>query len=254
MRPVIKVFVLALVLSLVSGVARAHEFFVMPGAAGPYASGQKVPVAVYSTHVFVKGEELEPPALTKVSYEGADIALKADEARLTYDGEVTLKGPGAALILGHRLPILWSETPDGEGEGGRSTHKNAIHSSKYEKFVKLLLPVDGKTGGFDKAVGHKLEIVPVDNPLTAKPGDEILVKVLLDGKPAAFDEIKATYDGFTDIESAWAFAAAPVSHGQARVKISAPGVWSIRAAVVVDEKTAEYDDVNLKAVLTFPVQ
>lgn len=237
-----------------AGVSSAHEFIVMPKAQPKYESGKALPLSVYSTHIFVKGEELEPAELTELSYGGSKVALKADEAALTYNGALSLKGGGAAIIEGHRLPVLYSELPDGEGEGGRRKYPNAISSSRYEKFAKLLLPVDGQSKGFDKKIGHRLEIVPVDNPLAAKPGDEIRVKVFLDGKPAAFDMIKATYDGFTEIPAAWAFAASPTAHGEAKVRISAKGIWIIQVGVIVDKKTDDYDNENLKAILIFPVQ
>ena len=58
----------------------------------------------------------------------------------------------------------------------------------------------------------------------------------------------------TDIPGAWAFAASPVAHGEAAVRVSAPGLWIVRVGVELPEKTAEYDKVNLKAVLVFPVR
>lgn len=254
MRAQFKVSIVSLVFCLFAGTALGHEFFVMPEVGKEYAPGSKVGISVYSTHKYVKGEELEDLNKTKVSFAGADVALKANESKITYDGQIELKAAGAAIVEGHRLPIIWSETPTGEGEGGRTVHKDAVRSTRYEKFAKTLLPVGGKTEGFNKKVGHRLEIVPVDNPLAAKPGDEILLKVLLDGKPAKFNEVRATYDGFTDIESAWAFAASPVNHGEAKVRITAPGVWCVMVSVHLTEKTEDYDDALIKAMLIFPVK
>lgn len=237
-----------------AGNALAHEFFIIPEQWDSYKAGQKLPLAIHSTHVFIKGEEIEDPKTVQVTYDGQKVNLVSNEAWLTQDGNVTLKGGGAAIIEGHRLPMLWSETPKGGFDGGRSTHKDAISAVKYEKFTKLLLPVDGKTDGFDKVCGHQLEIVPVSNPLTAKIGDELQFKVLLNGKPAAFDAIEATYDGFTDTPSAWAYSAAPVSHGEGVVKITATGLWAVRVAVSLPQKTAEYDEESMRAVLLFPVK
>ena len=245
----------AVALSLcMAGQALAHEFLLKPEQWNSYKAKQKLPLAVHSTHVFMKGEEIEDPKTVQLAYAGEIVSLTPNPAALTQDGTVTLKGGAAAIIEGHRLPILWSETPTGGAEGGRSAHKDAISAGSYEKFAKLLLPVDGNTTGFDKVVGHKLEIVPVSNPLTAKPGDELRFKVLLNGKPAAFETIEATYDGFTDTPSAWAYSAAPVQHGEAVVKITAPGLWIVRVGVDLPNKTAEYDEEILRAVLIFPVK
>lgn len=236
------------------GQALAHEFLIKPESWNSYQTGQKLPIAVYSTHVFIKGEEIEDPKMVKLSYAGQNIALIPNQAWLTQDGSITLKSGGVAIVEGHRLPMLWSETPHGGVEGGRSTHKDAITAGYYEKFVKLLLPVDDKTNGFDAILGHKLEIVPISNPLTAKVGDELQFKVLLNGKPAAFETIEATYDGFTDTANAWAYSAAPVKHGQATVKITAPGLWIVKVGITLPQVTAEYDEEILRAILIFPVK
>jgi uncharacterized GH25 family protein len=248
---------LFLVVALVFGMggqALAHEFFIKPERWNAYKAGQKLPLAVHSTHVLIMGEEIEDPQTVLLSYAGEKIALTPNQAWLTQDGNITLKGGTAAIIEGHRLPILWSETPKGGAEGGRSMHKDAITAGSYEKFAKLLLPVDGNTSGFDKVLGHKLEIVPVSNPLMAKVGDNLQFKVLLNGKPATFEDIKATYDGFSDTPMAWAYSAEPVSHGEAVVKITAPGLWIVRVAVTLPNKTTEYDEEILRAALIFPVR
>ena len=237
-----------------AGQAAAHEFLIKPEPRDSYKAEQKLPLAVHSTHVFVTGEEIEDPKTVQVSYAGKKVALTPNEAWLSQDGSITLKPGGAAVIEGHRLPVLWSETPDGEAEGGRGRHKNAVFAGRYEKFTKLLLPVDGKTNGFDKVCGHRLEIVPVSNPLAARPGDELSFRVLLDGKPAAFETVEATYDGFTGIPGGWAFSAPPVRHGEAMIKISAPGLWIVRVGVKLPNKTAEYDEEIVRATLIFPVR
>lgn len=254
MTSLIRLLCVVAVALATGGQASAHEFLIKPERWNAYKAGQQLPIAVHSTHIFMTGEEIEEPKTVQVSYAGEKIPLTPNQAWLTQDGSITLKGGAAAIIEGHRLPMLWSETPKGGADGGRSTHKDAITAGSYEKFAKLLLPVDGNTDGFDRVLGHKLEIVPVSNPLTAKVGDELRFKVLLNGKPAAFETIEATYNGFTDIPSAWAYSAAPVKHGEAVVKISASGLWIVRVAMRLPHKTAEYDEEILRAVLLFPVK
>ncbi|MDL2314532.1 DUF4198 domain-containing protein [Desulfovibrio sp. OttesenSCG-928-C14] len=227
--------VLTVLISISASIASAHEFIVVPEEWQTYQVGQEVPVSVFSTHVFVRSEELEDEGYTELSYLGAKLPLTANKNWLTYDSKVKLQGNGAAIIAGHRLPMLYQNV-------------------KYEKFAKLILPVAGKSQGFDAVQGQRLEIVPVSNPLEAKVGDEISFRVLLDGKPAAFDMIQATYSGFSDIPNSWAFSASSVSHGLGKVRISAPGLWLVRVTVVLDEKGKDYNAVDLKAVLTFPVK
>ena len=54
--------------------------------------------------------------------------------------------------------------------------------------------------GFSTAIGDKLEIVPLTNPTTIKPGDELTVRVLFKGQPLA-NNVYATYDGFSKEEN-----------------------------------------------------
>ncbi|MGL4667738.1 MAG: DUF4198 domain-containing protein [Saezia sp.] len=247
------IFAVALSLGMV-GQTMAHEFLIKPESWNQYKAGQRLSLSVYSTHFFMKGEEIEDPKTVQLSYAGENIPLTPNQALLTQDGSITLKAGTAAIIEGHRLPILWSETPNGGAEGGRSKHPDAITAASYEKFVRLILPVNGNTNDFNKISGHKLEIVPLSNPLTAKIGDELRFRVLLNGKPAAFERIEATYDGFTDTPSAWAYSAAPIQHGEAIVKITASGLWMLRVGITLPNKTAEYDEEILIGILIFPVK
>lgn len=244
----------AFLLAVSAGSGLAHEFFVVPEEWHTYTVGQSVPVSAFSTHVFIRGEELEPAGYTELGYLGKKLPLSANENRLTYDSKVTLEGPGAAIITGHRLPMLYSQTPKGGADGGRDVNPDATKVTLYEKFAKLILPVGGKADGYNKVAGQRLEIIPMSDIATAKVGDEISFRVLLDGKPAMFDMVYATYSGFSDIPSAWAFCASPVAHGEARVKLTAAGLWNVRVTVQLDEKGKNYDAVDLKSILTFPVK
>ncbi len=216
------------------GEVQAHEFVVAPDSREAAVSGRDMPVSVYSTHVFVRGEELEAPESTRLHYGDQTLNLTPNTERLVYEAHVTPKAGGVAIVAGHRLPMLY---------------KNV----RYEKFAKLLLPVDDASKGYDRILGQRLELVPLSDPFAVKPGDELAFRVLLDGKPAAFDAVYATYDGFCDIPGAWAFTAPPVAHGEARVKIGAPGLWVVRVAVPVDAAGEGCEREDLRAVLTFPV-
>ncbi len=254
MRFSIQAFAFAVCVLFAPQASMAHDYFIYPEQWELYKADQRLPISVISTHYFLKAEELEGIDITTVRYNGQSVPLTTNEAWLSYDGVITLKGGGAAILEGHRLPILWSETPDGGKDGGRKENPQATLVTQYEKFTKVALPVDGNSEGYNAVLGHKLELVPLENPLTAKVGDEIPFRVLLDGKPAMFDMVFATYDGFSDIGNAWAYAAAPVSHGLATVRLSAPGFWSVKVNILGDEKTEDYDGTNLTAIYSFWVK
>ncbi len=63
----------------------------------------------------------------------------------------------------------------------------AKKSGHYLKFAKALVPPSAagaeKLTGYDRALGYRLELIPLINPFTLKTGDTLPVRVLFDGKP-----------------------------------------------------------------------
>lgn len=234
--------------------ALAHEFILVPQSWQSYSSGQQLPFSLVSSHVFMKSEELENPANVKVDYMGKDIPVTANEDFKTYTGTLTIGNSGAALLHGHRLGEVWSKTPQGVVKGDRSTLKGVVWARKYEKFCKTYISVDGKTLGWDAKTGDALEIVPLNNPLELKIGDELTVQILYNGQPVSPEAVTATYDGFTDIPNSYAYFTEPYGEGHARIKISASGFWMVRVQYIVDEKGANYEQHAMRAVLAFSVR
>ena len=62
---------------------------------------------------------------------------------------------------------------------------NAVNAARSFKFGKALFAVGAAGPGFNRIVGHRLEIVPQEDPFLAKVGGDLLVKVLFEGKPLA---------------------------------------------------------------------
>ncbi len=233
--------------------AQAHEFIVKPQCWHAYTSGQALPFSTVSSHVFMKSEELEAAENVEVLYKGKSIPLTANQAYFTYDGQVTLEGGGAALLHGHRKGEIWCKTTQGMKKGGRDTLEGVLEARMYEKFCKTLIPVDGKTDGWDTKTGDALEIVPLDNPLTLKPGDDLRVQILFNGKPVSPDAVTASYDGFTDMPNTYAFFTEPYGEGMATVKVSAPGMWMIRVQYASAVEGKDYEKHIIRSVLAFPV-
>jgi uncharacterized GH25 family protein len=69
---------------------------------------------------------------------------------------------------------------------------NVTHNLKYGKALL------GSGPGFDRVVGHRLELVPRQDPATLKAGDEITVEVRHEGKPLS----GATLLRYTSAETA----------------------------------------------------
>jgi uncharacterized GH25 family protein len=118
---------LASVCILGAGTANAHEILLVPSVVDG-----KLGVAIESTHRFVAPEELEDAANLSamvVTSEGTETLS------ITQSGELSLGAEGAAqtgsaYFVAHRLPLVYSNTPDGFKPGTRVENPDAIFTNR----------------------------------------------------------------------------------------------------------------------------
>lgn len=84
------------------------------------------------------------------------------------------------------------------------------------KYGKALL---GSGAGFDRVIGHRMELIPKQDPTTIKAGGTIAIEVRFDGKPLA----GATLLRYTGTETADAVKHQSDAAGLVRVAIPAAG-------------------------------
>ena len=125
--------------------------------------------------------------------------------------------------------------------------------SKREQFAKGLIGVSGDDDGYKKASGQKLEILPESNVMKTRVGEEITLKILLDGKPLK-SQVYATYDGFSRRSMTFAYATESLDDGIAYVKVASPGVWLVRVEKRIQTNARDFDLLSLKATFVFFVQ
>jgi len=172
------------------------------------------------------------------------VDLKENHSLETLDGVVNVNRKGTAVLVGHlQEPI---ETVKAEGS-------NRSLKSKREKFAKGLIGVSGDDDGYKKASGQKLEIVPESNVMKTRVGEEVTLKILLDGKPLK-SQVYATYDGFSRRSTTFAYATESLDDGIAYVKVTSPGVWVLRVEKRIETNARDFDLLSLKATLIFSVQ
>ena len=241
---------------ILAGAAAAHETAIKPGAATA-AVGKGVPFGVHSAHVFIESEELEVAADVKafvfVDGKAVPVALTANDKGLTYDGEASFGKAGTGIIAVHRLPQIWSLTPEGMKKGTKKELPGSTKSNRYEKFAKALVAVGGGSAGFDAVVGQRLELVPLADPTAVKVGQDLDVKVLYDGKPTPAT-VLATYDGFTKTPNTYAYYTETDDAGVAKVRITHPGLWLVRTEIKGVPADGSADQEVLRSTLTFFVQ
>lgn len=149
-----------------------------------------------------------------------------------------------------------SKTTEGYQRGkSKKDIKDVIECSFSEKYAKALFAV-GSPGGeaFSQVLGHKLEIVPMKDPSTLKEGDDLPVKVLLEGKPAR-NYVYGTYAGFSSEPSTFAYTTYTDKDGIAKIKMIKTGIWLL----IVKHETpypdlAVCDKQTYTAVLTFQIK
>jgi len=151
-------------------------------------------------------------------------------------------------------------------EDGKIHHKSApktglkgvIMSFYYEQYSKCLIDVgDASDASLSKPVGHRLEIIPLNNPyeLHGCGGHFLNVKVLFDGRPASYCKVYATYSGFST-DDAFACTTTTDSEGVAKIRLTHWGPWLIKTEMRLpptDEIKNKCDEMYYTATLTFEI-
>lgn len=70
-----------------------------------------------------------------------------------------------------------------------ANYPQARDSAHYFKFSKALLPSGGSSAGYDRVLGHRLELVPRSDPF-ARDGKQLLLEVRYAGKSLAGAEVE----------------------------------------------------------------
>jgi len=175
--------------------------------------------------------------------------------------EVNFKEPGAYIVTAALKPGFYTMYI----EKGEMHHKmgpkkgvkgKVILSLYYEQYAKTLINVGAEdTSAYNKPVGHKIEIVPLKNPMILSEGDFLPIQVLFEGKPASFCKIYATYMGFSTGED-FAYATSTDSKGIAMIRILHYGPWLIKAdmkLLATKDLEDKCDELHYTATLTFEV-
>lgn len=90
-------------------------------------------------------------------------------------------GAASALVAARYDNGFWVKGSDGEYRN--TTRRLLPEASEAITSVKFAKLVAGQGAPFAAPVGHELEIVPLDDPSTVKPGGSLRVKVLFRGSP-----------------------------------------------------------------------
>jgi uncharacterized GH25 family protein len=101
------------------------------------------------------------------------------------------------------------------------------------KYAKAIIQVGEKDKGFSQVCGHRIEIIPLENPAKIKAGDFLTVRILFEGEPLS-TFVYGTYTDFKPGKDAFPSIAKSNQEGIAKIKISHKGEWLIYVSHRVD--------------------
>jgi uncharacterized GH25 family protein len=226
--------------------------------------GTELPIELQSTHVFIVKEEVEDVSSIRagIFQDGklVESVLEPNEPDLRIDFTVKIPdGKSSAIVIANKAGEVWSVTPDGSKPGTRKSFEDqgikVTRASRTDKFAKVIINASESDKNFAAAVGQELEIVPVTNPASVRTGQYFKVRVLHGGQPASFP-VYATYDGFVrEYQNTYAYYTEPDADGVANIKITAPGIWIIRASKDNEPGVpGEFDTRSIRSILTIQVK
>jgi hypothetical protein len=101
---------------------------------------------------------------------------------------------------------------------------------KFIRFLKCFVQVgQTRTDDFRRSLDQKIELIPQVNPYSIRIGSELPLQLLFDGKPLQAARVMATYDTYSKEHDVYAYTTETDSQGMARIPITKPGLWLIRA-------------------------
>lgn len=225
-------------------------------------AGVPFEATVQSAHKFIVPEEVEDLSRVKAGiFEDGkfkESKITGNEKDLCIDFTVTPAKDGTMLLIATKDGETWCVTNEGGKSGARKKLEGqglkVLSATKYDKYAKAILNASKDDKSYATVVGHPLEIIPVTNPADAKVGEYFDVNILLNGQPYT-GPVWATYDGFvTEYENTYAYYTEAES-GVAHIKITAPGLWGVRAMQAgLPGAEGDYDSRSLRSFLLFEVK
>jgi hypothetical protein len=184
-------------------------------AAGPGQSATNIPGMDGSDPAgFVRPEA---PGVWVIAYENTPASVELSGEKF----EAYLAEEGLDKVIARRTELGESALPAKE---------------LYSRCAKAILHAGGMPGpGFDRPAGMKLELTPLVDPATIKPGATLRVRLDFDGKPLAGVLVHAhTPATPTGPDS----GARTDENGVAAITISTHGMWVLDAVEMVDAEPA----------------
>jgi len=234
--------------------AQAHMFWLLADKDAPKVN-EPVQVEIGFGHKFPKDEEIKEERLGAVKAlgpGGQELALKKIS---TTRYEFVPPKKGVYLLSAQMAQGFVTRTPQGMKMQNKKGVADANFCFHFDMAAKTFVNVGGQKQGFDQSAQTVLEIVPLQDPRTLKPGARLPLQVRFQGKPLAGSEVKFTHDNWPDPQKPFATIGKTDFQGKIQVKIDKPGKWLIMAGHKTPYAPQEECDENFySASLTLTVR
>lgn len=130
------------------------------------------------------------------------------------------KDPKIATLTASYRGGLWGQAANGDWiEGGRGTDPKGVAWGRFDKYVHAILTPGS---AISKLPETKLEVRPLEDPMSKKRGEKLLVRVSFNGRPLAGASVASDYANDADVKTATTGA-----NGQASVIVEHQGLNTI---------------------------
>ncbi|WDP92744.1 MAG: DUF4198 domain-containing protein [Desulfobacter sp.] len=240
---------------------QSTRYFADPGKSLPlfFCYGHYVPVADG-----IRGKKLNRVNVIAPDGTATPMAVRNETGLHSY--MVDYNTPGTWTLTAETTPGYYTVYTDKKGrerhtikpmarikERARKVHKSYFAKQYAKTYVNCKTP----SQEFPAAVGLPLELVPVKDIFTLKPGDPLELDVMLDGKPyAGKGTWDATYLGFSTLAEDNFYPKTPVEGSRLSIPIPHAGRWFVRYFIKKDAPEADRDNylqMKLTATLTFQI-
>ncbi|SOB60112.1 conserved protein of unknown function [Pseudodesulfovibrio profundus] len=249
---------------VLAGEAMAHSLFIQSGR-HVVKEGKKTPLFFAYGHHFPVDDGVRSKKLASIKVHdpaGAVTEFSPRKETCLQSQMVEYYTPGVYVLTAETNPGHYTKWVDKKGRD-RSSIKpmsavkdeaSEIVKSLYSKqYAKSYVRCGEPDGMFAGRVGLALELVPMQDPTTLKPGDTLTLKVFKDGKRYDGDgHWNATYGGYSTESEDLYQPGMDVSGDTITVSLDHPGKWFIRYFIktdATDEMKNEYFQLKETATL-----
>lgn len=253
-------------LCTVASLAFAHDTYLMPQRFQA-TKGQSMLLSLHNGDSFPDSEGPVDP--TRIVNARMTTASGSQDIAGFYIGDqathTAIKVPSTSILSLQTKPRFLEMAPDKfeayvkeeglnnvlkarEGAGGARAGRE-----QYSKYAKTYVTMAGEAAGevYRKVVGLAIEIVPEADPALLKPGAQLPVRVLFQGKPAAdLQVIRSTPDG---AKGQHTVVGRTDAEGRLSVPIQAAGKHRLHAIQMVASQGTPHDWESFWASFTFEV-